>query len=66
MTPCNPVKPLAICPTCARHSPGIPHDPHFRDQLCMDATTVARDNRCTLHVQRAVPVQWWNREELAA
>ena len=66
LTPCRPLTPSVLCATCRRHSPGLPHDPHFRPHtVAIDATVVMRGGVCPMHEARPVERHWQDERESA-
>lgn len=64
MTPCNPRAPLAICPTCERHMPRIPHGAECRPTaVCIDASVTAVDGRRPLFESKPGLTLWPERTD---
>ena len=65
-TPCNPCRAMAVCTTCTRFAPDLPHLPESRPHtVCIDGTSVMRGRRCDMFSPRVVPIVWSPKKESA-
>lgn len=66
MTPCHPIHPIAVCPTCERYSPRLSHDAEFRPHTpCIDGTVVLNCGICPLHTPKQTRTHWTEKTEEA-